>query len=98
MILDEKSLRMRAMLTRIAKLPTPPRVGRPATGRKPQPEYQQASKQRLLDSGGRRLTVNLSPRAAADLQEIRERDKLDTDREAIESALSALARRRPKKT
>jgi hypothetical protein len=50
-----------------------------------------ASKERLIKSGGRRLTVNLSPRACKAIRAIRDNDPfIGSDREAIEHALRTM--------
>jgi hypothetical protein len=76
-----------ALDTLLAPAPAKRPPGRPATGRTPAAELSARSKRALLDAGGRRLTVNLSPEAVRCIARIREEHQFDTDREAIEWAL-----------
>ena len=63
----------------------------PPSNRTPDKIRQAESKRALLKSGGKRLSVNLTGQAMADLEAIKKRDDLDNTK-AIIAALSALSR------
>lgn len=75
-----------------AMTPTKRPRGRPPTGGTPGAERTARSKQALLDAGGRRITLNLSPDAVQILEAIKafRPDTIKTDREAIEFALACM--------
>lgn len=71
-------------------------MGRPATGQVPVKDRLAAYKERLIESGGRRVIVDLDAQANEALQTIIERDGLTDHRArvqtAVRSALIAFAR------
>lgn len=67
----------------------PPKAGKPSK-RTPDKIRQAASKLALLESGGKRLSVNLSGHSIAQLEAIKARDGLDNTG-AIAAALDAFA-------
>lgn len=68
----------------------PPKAEKPS-GRTPDKIRQAASKLALLESGGKRVSVNLSGQAVADLEAIKARDGIDNNTDAITAALDAYA-------
>lgn len=67
--------------------------GRPATGRTPDKDRTEKSRQALLAAGGRRLDVRLSPEATEALAKIRGAGAYDNDTAALEATLINRARR-----
>lgn len=61
--------------------------GRPATGQTPPAERARTCVTRLRAIGGRRMSVNMNPDAAAAIAAIREWDQLDSDTAAISAAV-----------
>jgi len=68
-------------------------MARPKTAAGPTPDAlrQARSKLALIDAGGRRLAVNLSPAAAQHLAELRGSGRFVNDSEAIIEALATAA-------
>ena len=62
--------------------------GRPPTGQTPAAQRQRESNQRLAESGGKRITINLSAKAVADLAIVQTLTEASNARGAIECALS----------